>query len=89
MAYTLEHPFYSSMKATYLLLSLPTYAVCTALGLAWWERRRIPKWIIVATLVLLFSITVVHVVQVVHLLDANAEGFFPDGPVPQRAPESL
>jgi 4-amino-4-deoxy-L-arabinose transferase-like glycosyltransferase len=42
--YALYHPFYSSMKATYLLNSLPTGAALMALGLSALDGRRRLQW---------------------------------------------
>jgi len=68
VGYALAHPFYSSMKAAYLLLSLPACAVWIGLGLSWCERREVTRWIAVRSLAVLFILASVHVLQIVRML---------------------
>ena len=61
----------------------PAPGEATGHGLEQVERYPRVRRIVAALLFVLFLLAAVHVVQLVLMLDANAEGFFPGGPVPE------
>ena len=61
---TLKAPVFSSMKASYLLSSLPAFGVFTAQGVQLLENRRWLRYFISFTLTMLVLFTSVHVMHI-------------------------
>jgi cysteine synthase A len=65
VALSLRLPVYSAAKATYLLASLPAFAVFLAEGLARCEGSARMKWAVTAVLGILMIVASVHILRVV------------------------
>lgn len=61
---TLKAPVFSSMKASYFLVSLPALAVFTAQGVQFFEKRRWSGYFISFTLIMLVLFTSTHVMHI-------------------------
>jgi hypothetical protein len=67
---TLRAPVYSSMKASYFLISLPVYAVCIGLAMQWLEQRARLKGAAIAVFAALALLSSAAVLRIVWALQA-------------------
>lgn len=68
IALAIQWPVYSSMKASYFLISLPAFAAFLGLGLMLCEKNKKLKYTVVIIFCLLFGLVGVHILQIVHSL---------------------
>lgn len=66
--HTYRHPYYSFMKATFVLNALSSFALFLALGLMWVEKYKVIKWGISIIFGLIFLLTTIHILYIVQSL---------------------
>jgi len=59
--HTIKNPYYSSMKATFLLNSLPCFAVLLALGVNCFENIKLTKFVLTILFSLIYVVTAIHI----------------------------
>ena len=64
IAFTLKMPRYSAMKASYLLSSMPTFAICLSIGLMSIENRNIFKRAIIIIFTAIFLLSFLHIMHI-------------------------
>jgi tetratricopeptide (TPR) repeat protein len=64
IALAVRLPVYSSAKASYILNSLPAFAVFLSLGLIPCEKNRNMKWAVVTAFCILFALASLHILQI-------------------------
>jgi hypothetical protein len=68
IAVTSHFPVYSHMKASFFLVSLPTFAIYLSLGVMACENRNTLKWTIIIIFGLLFTIVFWHILHILSFL---------------------
>jgi hypothetical protein len=63
---TVRFPYFSSMKASYLLNSMPAFAIFTSIGLRYLERHSLLQKFIICLFLALFLISTLHIIQIVY-----------------------
>ena len=74
IAHTLKMPFYSAMKASFFLISLPAFAILVGLGVMVCENRPTLKWamaIIFGTSFILVFLHIFHISAFLYRLDVG------------------
>jgi hypothetical protein len=69
---TVRLPVFSAAKASYILISLPAFAVFLSLGLMSCENRKRMRWTAMGALGLLFALSCVHIVHIAHIVSASS-----------------
>lgn len=63
-----KFPFYSHMKAAFMLNSLPAFAVFLGSGIMITEKHRIARWVVAIFFISLFSLVTIHILEVIKSL---------------------
>ena len=65
-------PVFSAVKASYILISLPAFAVFLSLGLMSCEKWERARWAAAGALGLLFALSCVHIVHIARTVSASS-----------------